>query len=146
MRLHCELRDQLPYVRTLVRARLRLNAELDVEIANERVLAAREAKLKKAKLSTAEVTTKRNVLVQKIAMLTGQLCIQNKKWSASREKAFSAVLEARTTVELHSTYEVARAAFFRRRWERFRKAILPLLAFQSAADTVLKFIKFITST
>ena len=64
----------------------------------------------------------------------------------SREKAFSAVLEARTTVELHSTYEVARAAFFRRRWERFRKAILPLLAFQNAADTVLKFIKFITST
>ena len=52
-RLHRELREQLPHVRTLVRARVRLNAELDVEIAAERVLAAREAKLKKAKVSTA---------------------------------------------------------------------------------------------
>ena len=104
------------------------DVELDVEIAAERVLAAREAKLKKAKLSTAEVATKRTVLIQKIARLTDQLCIASKKWNASREKAFSAVLEARTTVELHNTYEVARATFFRRRWERFRKAILPLLA------------------
>ena len=144
LRLHRELREQVPHVTKLVRSWTRLNAELDVEIAAERVLAAREAKLKKAKVSSAEVANKRTVLNHKIVKLTGQLCVENKKWSALREKAFSAVLEARTTVELHSTYEVARAAFFRRRWERFRKAILPLLAFQSAADTVLKFIKFST--